>query len=312
MMGLVFLTAAGLALAVDIFLIQYFHRREMHQAIRDCGPESHQRKKKTPSMGGVAFGVVFMVFMLIFGRSSSDLWVAVVSLCGAVLGGLDDWWKVSGKNKHGLKARTKIIVLSVASVLFGVHLLATHADVQRLPFGLGEWSMGLLIIPFAFGVINATANAVNLTDGLDGLLGGLTLIALLTLFMQDGFQATREPLGWMLPVVGGAVGGFLLVNLHPARIFMGDTGSLFLGTFLAAWCLKQGLAWFIPLFGLVFVAEALSVVIQVTLFRTTGKRFFKMSPLHHHFELSGFHETEVVRGFWMVALGVSGVVLLWA
>lgn len=307
-----FLAAMALSFVLVNWLIRWFNQRALHQAIREDGPATHLKKRKTPSMGGLAFVGVFALAALGMARGSGAWWVVALALVGAALGAADDWLKVSGRDRRGLKARVKMVVLTVASLLFGLHLLVSGGAVQTLPFGLGEWKMGWLIVPFALLVITGASNAVNLTDGLDGLLGGLMLLSLTTLFALHGFAAEKQSLGWMLPVVAGAVGGFLLLNVHPARIFMGDTGSLFLGVFLAAWCLKQGLAWFLPVLGLVYVAEALSVILQVASFRLFKKRIFRMSPLHHHFEKAGLHETAVVVRFWMVGLMMSVVTLWWA
>ncbi len=311
MMALLFVAAMVAAVLMDTRLIAFFKQREMHQAIREDGPQAHLKKGKTPSMGGAAFLAVFAAAALLWARDSGAWWVVLVSLVGGGIGLWDDWLKVSGRDRRGVKARLKIAVITVVSVLFGIHLLATGGGAQTLPFGLATWHMGWLVVPFAVVVVNGTANAVNLTDGLDGLLGGLMLVVLAALFALHGFGAMALPHGWMLPAVAGAVGGFLLLNVHPARQFMGDTGSLFLGTFLAAYCLKAGLAWFLPVLGLVFVAEALSVVVQVISFRVWGKRVFRMSPLHHHFELSGLHESQVVIGFWLTGLITALVVLAW-
>lgn len=320
------LALAGLAFVVTVIIgrpiITYLRQQKVGKQIRLDGPQTHLAKTGTPTMGGVMVSISAVVVTLVFntaGRLSMLLPVAVLLAC-TLLGGLDDRLSLVGGSKTGMTARVKLVWLVVIG---GVAALALHAP---FPFGLGlhnvyipfigQFDLGWVYVPIAAVVIIGTANAVNFTDGLDTLAGGTAAIA----FCAYGIVAYRQG---QLGVVTfcftmvGALMGFLWFNAHPAQVFMGDTGSLPIGAALAVAAFMTGQWLLLPIIGIVFVAEMASVILQVSYFKWTkfrtgeGKRLFKMTPLHHHFELLGWSETQVTVRLWMVGMmaGLIGVAL---
>lgn len=303
----------GLAVSFIVIpaLITWQRRRALGQTIYEDGPKSHAAKQGTPTMGGLAF-LVAAVGALLLGLSQHDSYKIALSLLAIAAGGIgaiDDLLIIVKKRPLGLKARWKMLLLAIAGAIFswyyafGQHaaypeFAARHQDFFGLHIAIPAW------IFFALGTIAiaGAANAVNLTDGLDGLAAGAAVPVLLVL-------ATANFLNAPTVAVAGACIGFLWFNRYPAKIFMGDTGSLLLGSVIAGAAIQSGWLLVLPLLGIVFVAEALSVIFQVISFKLTGKRIFKMSPLHHHFELSGWPEKRVTRTFvaasWIAALAVG-------
>jgi len=312
-LAVVLALAAGLVLAFGIPMIATLRRLGAGQRVRDDGPQRHLDKEGTPTMGGLlivgAAGVAALVGELWATRTLSvemGSLLAVMVAFGSI-GAADDWMKIVRGRSLGLKARHKLLFQAVASIAFvyaltgGRAVLAAggEADVRQLtPWWALFWVVAM----------TATSNAVNLSDGLDGLASGLCTIAGLG-FAALAIKAGDRAVAAVGVALAGACLGFLFFNRHPARVFMGDVGSLALGGMLAAMAawLNQPLA----LAGLCLVPfiEAGSVVVQVISFKTTGKRVFKMSPIHHHFELSGWPETRVVVVFWLVALGAAAAVV---
>lgn len=281
-------------------------RAKAGQNIREDGPQSHLSKAGTPSMGGIAIiiGAVIAAACAgaIWGGSISDMLIIMFVFIGfGLIGFFDDYLKVIKKNNLGLRAYQKFglqIVISVALAVF----LANYSDGSTyvyIPVADVYVDFGVWYIPFIVFVVLAMTNAVNLTDGLDGLASGVT--ALVTLFfsvagMTYGFASGSY---FCAAVCGGCL-GFLVFNKNPAKIFMGDTGSLALGGGLAAAAIVMKMELFLIIVGLLYVIEALSVVLQVLYFKATkGKRLFKMAPIHHHFEKCGFKEIQVVVAFWI-------------
>ncbi len=297
--------------------------------------ELHEGKKGTPTMGGVLLIGSVIISTLLWARPDNSF-VWLVLLTALFLGGLgfyDDWLKVTKKNSAGLRSRLKFFlqcVLAAGITAFSLHSpsLSEHAQELYIPFFKEPnlTHMGIFTYVFYLLIIVGSSNAVNLTDGLDGLAAGCTVMSgagfgiftylagnyKAATYLQIPYYATSGELAVVSLALAGAALGFLWWNAHPARVFMGDTGSLAIGGVLGvlAICCKQELL--LALVGGVFVAEALSVILQVASFKLTGKRIFKMSPLHHHFELSGWKENTVTVRFWIMAIvfGLLGIATL--
>lgn len=320
------LALAGLAFVITIIIgrpiVTYLRQQKVGKQIRVDGPQTHLVKTGTPTMGGIMVSLSVLVVTLVFntaGRLSMLLPVSVLMAC-TLLGGLDDRLSLVGGGKTGMTARAKFVWLAVIG---GVAAIGLHAP---FPFGLGlhniyipfigQFDLGWVYVPIAAIVITGTANAVNFTDGLDTLAGGTAAIA----FCAYGIVAYRQgQLGVVTFcfIMVGALMGFLWFNAHPAQVFMGDAGSLPIGAALAVAAFMTGQWLLLPIIGIVFVAEMASVILQVAYFKWTkrrtgeGKRLFKMTPLHHHFELLGWSETQVAIRLWMVGMmaGLIGVAL---
>ena len=281
-------------------LIPFLHRLKFGQTVRDDGPETHLKKMGTPTMGGLAFLLAFTIAALIFKPTHETIAVILFTLGFGIIGFVDDYIKVVKKRSLGLKPMQKIIGQLIICVLFLFYLHSTGIGTEiYIPFGGGATiNLGILFIPFCIIAVLATVNGVNLTDGLDGLAGGVTLIVAVF------FAVCAWAAGSGLVTAGGAmVGGllaFLIFNKYPAKVFMGDTGSLALGGFVVSTAFILKMPLFILIAGIIYVVETLSVAIQVTVYKKTKKRVFKMAPLHHHFELSGWKETKVVAVFYLV------------
>jgi phospho-N-acetylmuramoyl-pentapeptide-transferase len=296
-------------------IINWLRDRGILKQIRIEGPESHQVKTGTPTMGGLIFLVplviVIAVFMDILQFNSLLLPLGIVVSCGA-LGGLDDLLSTVGRNRGGITARFKMAWLTAfAAVTAAILYFLLGYNYVFLPFFKERFVIGLWFIPIAIFLIVGFANAVNLTDGLDTLAGGTTAIA----FVSYGIIAylqEQEPVVYLSFAVVGALLAFLWFNAHPAMVFMGDSGSLTLGALLTVCALMTGQWLLLPLIGIVFVAQAVSDILQVAYFKMTGgKRLFRMAPIHHHFELLGWSETQITMRFWMVSIvaGMLGVAL---
>lgn len=302
------LWALALAIIISVLItpimIPFLTRLKVGQSVRSDGPKRHLSKAGTPTMGGIIIITAVMGATFILAGSSSETWTAVlIMLAFGAVGFADDYIKVVLKRSLGLRAREKIILQVVISLLFGMILLFyfQHKGDIAVPFISGSIDLGFMYIPFLIIVMLATANTVNLTDGLDGLASGVTFFVAiaftLVCFMTENYQ-----LAIFCSALAGACIGFLIFNRYPARIFMGDTGSMAMGGAIAAVAALTGTELFLLIIGGVYVIEGLSVILQVLSFQLTGKRIFLMSPLHHHFELKGWHETKVVRMFWLMSL----------
>jgi phospho-N-acetylmuramoyl-pentapeptide-transferase len=299
---------AGLApLVLSLLLggpyINLLRKRYMGQYIREDGPESHQSKAGTPTAGGVLILLAFLAGVIALAILNGSafltmpvLLVAGVTLVFGLLGFVDDYLKISKKKNKGVSGYTKLIVQVMAGILVGCAVLQADPTGTVSFFGLFSFQLGWFYLFFAAFVITAASNAVNLTDGLDGLASGTALMTFMTLSLLL-FSEGKGNLALVCQILAGASLGFLIFNRHPARIFMGDTGSLALGGALGALVVLARMEFWLVLLGAIYVLEALSVILQVLSFKTTGKRIFRMSPLHHHFELGGWKETKVVYSF---------------
>jgi len=321
--ALAILTAIVVGLVAGPWLIRLLQHRQIGQSIREEGPASHQAKAGTPTMGGLLIILAILVPVLLWG-DLTEPWVWVITLTTLAFGAigfLDDVLKVLRGRNLGLRAGQKFSLQVVAALVAAVFIRliagpAAHAGVLTVPFFKDvQLDLGLAYVPFVAFVLVASSNAVNLTDGLDGLAIGSVLIASasytlfaylaghsrLANYLQIPHVSGSGEVAVFCAAMVGASLAFLWFNCHPAQVFMGDVGSLALGAAIgcAAVIAKQELL--LVLVGGLFVAEALSVILQVASFRLRGKRIFRMSPLHHHFELSGWAETQVVVRFWIVA-----------
>ena len=301
------IVAAGFVLITGPFFIPELHKLKFGQSIREEGPKSHQAKSGTPTMGGIMIILGITLGTLAAAPWTSEVLLAVFIMLGHfVLGFLDDYIKVVKKRNLGLKARQKLagqILIAVVTMYVATQVLGIGTDIW-IP-GLDEnVSIGMLYYPLVLFVLVGTSNAVNLTDGLDGLAAGTVAIAA-SAFAVVSVLTGHGDLAYLCVAMAAACLAFLHFNAHPAKVFMGDTGSLALGGALAAVGILTHTEILLAVIGFVFVCEALSVIIQVISFQTTGKRVFRMSPIHHHFELGGWSEWKVVTVFWCVGLIAS-------
>ncbi len=293
--------------------ITYLKAHNIGKQIRVDGPEGHQFKVGTPTMGGIIFTVTAIILTVIFnlaGRLSMLLPLGVL-IGTAILGGIDDRLNLVGGTRTGLTARFKmawLLLFAFATALvlyFPLHLRSIYVP------GAGKFDIGLIYIPIAVLVIAGSANAVNLTDGLDSLAGGTAAVAFVAYGIIAFLQGQIQVVTFCF-TMAGALLGFLWYNAHPAQVFMGDTGSLAIGAGLATAAFMTGQWLLLPVVGLVFMAETISVMLQVGYFKLTGgKRIFRMTPLHHHFELIGWSETQITMRFWLFGMmaGLLGVAL---
>ncbi len=291
-----------LNIVISPFVIPILHRIKFGQNVRDDGPQTHLKKAGTPTMGGIIILTSIVLTSLLFVYDNPELQsVLFVTLGFGIIGFLDDYIKVVKKRSLGLTASQKIIGQLIVTIVFA-YLLRYYVNVDTsiiVPFGNGlEWDFGVLYYPFlVFGVIGIV-NAVNLTDGVDGLAASVTVL-IATYFTVIAW-AMNNGSAMFAAATAGSLLGFLLFNSYPAKIFMGDTGSLALGGFVAAIAFLLKMPLFIAIVGIIYIIENLSVVIQVLYYKKTQKRIFKMAPIHHHFELSGWEETKVVSVFAII------------
>lgn len=308
-----FVSSFAITVAWMPFLIGYFRMKKQGQAIRGEGPEWHNVKAGTPTMGGAGFLTAAAITIIWFSIwqdkvTSSLLLLLSVLVFYGVIGFLDDFLKLARKQNEGLTSRQKFIGQLVVAVLFYIFYHIAGYNNSLNFFGL-ELSLGIIYGLFVIVWLVGFSNAVNLTDGIDGLVSGLGTISFAAYAIIAWKQQQYEVLIVCLSIMGGLI-GFFPYNKKPAKIFMGDVGSLSLGGLLAAVSIMLHQEWTLLLIGLVYVCETASVMIQVTSFKLTGKRVFKMSPLHHHFEMSGWSEWKIDTIFWTISLAVAILVLV--
>jgi len=316
------LTALLISLFLGPVLIRKLRAQQIGQNIRDDGPESHLKKAGTPTMGGLLIlASIFLSTVLWANLTNRFVWMALFCMAWmGALGFVDDYLKVVGKSSKGLSVRTKLIWQSIPGLLVGAVLYIMPVDVfttkLAIPF-FKRWvpDLGLAYILFVALVIVGSSNAVNLTDGLDGLAIGpimMAAAAYTVLAYVAGHAAIARYLQVIfvkgsseLTILGGAIVGaslgFLWYNAYPAQVFMGDTGSLALGAALATMAILVKSELLLLIVGGVFVAEAISVILQVFSYRATGRRVFRMAPIHHHYELNGMAEPKIIVRFWIIS-----------
>lgn len=304
-----FLFAHLLVLVATPPFAELLRKRGGGQNIRSQGPPSHQKKKGTPTMGGVVLLAAFFLTLLLFSsRSLLGLALALAFASYLLLGLLDDWLNLKQTKALGLPARYKIAIQILLALLLSALAQSLTASEIILPWTAHKVQLSLMVsLPLYLLVFVATTNAVNLSDGLDGLAPGLLSIAFATLLLGN---LSHPHLALPLAALAGATTGFLWLNFYPARIFLGNAGAMGLGGVLAMAAILAKEPLHLPIFGIVFVLEALSVILQVSFYRRTKKRLFTMSPIHHHFELEGNPEPAVVVRFWLFALFFSALSLL--
>lgn len=299
-----------IAFAVSAILcpvgIPFLHKLKFGQQVRDDGPQAHLKKQGTPTMGGLMILCSIVITSLFYVKDYPKIIpVLFVTVGFGIIGFLDDYIKVVMKRSEGLNPKQKLLGQFVITGIFCYYLMTSGVGTGMLiPFTGGPehgfyLNLGWLFVPAVFFVMLGTDNGVNFTDGLDGLCTSVTILVA-TFFT---IVAIGENSG-ISPITGAVIGallGFLLFNVYPAKVFMGDTGSLALGGFVAASAFMMQMPLFIVIVGFIYLIEVISVIIQVTYFKKTGgKRFFKMAPIHHHFELCGWSETRVVAVFSIV------------
>lgn len=294
-------------------LIKYLHVLKFGQAIREEGPQSHMHKKGTPTMGGISFIIAIVISLIVamfLDSSNIQYYILFIytTISFSIIGYIDDMLIVVKKKNDGLAPRKKLVLQIIFSVIFYILVTFIYKDVNYIHIPVFDYNLNISYFYIIFLIFWQTgfSNAVNLTDGLDGLATSVTIITTSTFALLAYKENNFPVLVFCLTIVGALV-GFLLFNRNPAKIFMGDTGSLALGGILAAISVilhKEVAFLFI---GLVYILETLSVIIQVAYFKKTGKRIFKMSPLHHHFELSGYGEVKTVYIFVIIAVISSAI-----
>ena len=311
------IAAFGVTVLLGFLLIPVLRRLKFGQSILEEGPSWHKSKQGTPTMGGIMFivGIVVAVvagYLLLAANGSAFKGTLeltqlfgglVMALLFGLVGFIDDYIKVVKKRNLGLTAWQKIIgqVLVTALYLAALYAAGDRSTIINVPF-LGQWDLGFLYYPILGILIVGIVNSVNLTDGIDGLCSSVTFVAAVFFMIVSAYVGQLGMSVLSTALAAGCV-GFLVFNAHPAKVFMGDTGSLFLGGMVVALGFGMNMEFILFFAGFVYCCESLSVILQVISFKTTGKRIFKMSPIHHHFEMSGFSENKIVLLF-------SGVTLL--
>ena len=301
---IVFSVSFLIALISGYFLIPFLKRLKYGQTVRDDGPVSHYRKTGTPTIGGIIFLIPVLLIPIYFifrGMFMQMIPIIIVTLGFGFVGFIDDYIKVYKKRKDGLYWKQKLFALLIVSTFFAVYV-KNYTDIGTdiyIPFTNIEIPLGMLFIPFTVLVLISSTNSVNITDGLDGLAAGITIIIMVFFTIVSVSKNEWSYIKIFSSIIAGGCLGFLNYNIYPARVFMGDTGSLALGGAIASVAIMMKMPLIILIIGLIFVVESLSVIIQVASYKLRKKRVFKMAPLHHHFELSGWKETRVVSLFWI-------------
>lgn len=293
-----------LSLILGKILIPVLKKLHAGQSIREEGPKSHMVKSGTPTIGGLIFLFSAIITTLLTGNFKVSVFMILFStLAFGAVGFVDDYIKVVMKRNLGLRANQKLFLQILTAVILIIYQYnSKHMGTDLyIPFLKDYRSIGVFYIPFIIFVIVGTVNSVNLTDGLDGLSTSVTIICLL-FFNVVAVKFQRYEIAAFSLVLAGALIGFLFFNKYPAKVFMGDTGSLALGGAISAIALLLNVPLILPIAGGIYFIETLSVIIQVVSFKTRGKRVFLMSPLHHHFEQKGWHEKKVVAVFSLVEL----------
>jgi phospho-N-acetylmuramoyl-pentapeptide-transferase len=297
-----------LAVIMGPLCIPLLRRLKFGQQIRVDGPQGHLKKAGTPTMGGLIILLALTLAVIRFADTSMAMVILLVASLGfGLVGFLDDYIKVVLKRSLGLTARQKLLGQILISIVVCVLLVKMgHSTDIRIPFIHYTISMGWLYFPFVAVMMLGASNAVNFTDGLDGLLAGTSAVAF-GAFVIIAMNTTMPDVAIFCAAMVGAVLGFLVFNKHPAKVFMGDSGSLGIGGGLAVVAVLTKTEILLVVIGGVFVIEMLSVIIQVISFKTRGKRVFKMSPIHHHFELVGWSEWRVVITFWTAGILLAAI-----
>ena len=304
-----FIITVGLALSI----IPILKKLKVGQIERDDGPESHLKKQGTPTMGGIIMIIavtvitigIFLYYINKEANMAKNMLALLITAIGfGLIGFIDDFKKLVLKNTKGLKPAYKmlgLLIISVAYVMYLIYIVKNGTDIIIPILNINLELPVIIYIPFAIFILLATSNAINLTDGIDGLSTSVTTI-IITCLTVIGIIYDIKEVAVFGSIVVGACLGFLIFNLHPAKVFMGDTGSLLLGGVIASLALYLKVPLLLIIIALIPILETCSVIIQVAYFKKTGKRIFKMAPLHHHFELSGWNENKIVSIFTLITL----------
>lgn len=293
-----------LTIIIAKYSIPYLRKFKLGQNIRDDGPQSHLSKAGTPTMGGIFFVIAIILTTFCLGNFSKEVFAVLIGMLGfTLIGFLDDFFKLVMKRSLGLTEIQKLIIqfiISIVVILFIEKVVGTDLRYQLIPFAKGAVNFGWIIYPILIFVMIGTANATNLTDGLDGLSSSVSIPVFLGLGL---ISFSRFPgVGVFSLAFMASLMGFVMFNSYPARVFMGDTGSMALGGAIATICILNGIIFYLPIIGGIYVMEALSVIIQVVSYKTRNKkRVFLMSPIHHHYELKGYKEPQIVTAFAVIS-----------
>lgn len=311
-----FIASLSFALSVSLmpFWVHWMKHKQYGQAIRAEGPKWHEQKSGTPAMGGViilATVLLFSILLPLFDLPTDPIFYSLVFslMAFGLIGFTDDFLKIFKKENEGLKSLQKFIAQLVIGLIVMVWLVS-HDHTLVIPFFATPIHIALLVVLFGIIWMTGFSNAVNLTDGIDGLSGSTTILSLL-FYLIYALHVENYGVVLFISILIGGILGFLCYNFKPAKIFMGDVGSLAIGGALAAISLALNQPWSLLGIGLIYVIETSSVILQVAYFKRTGKRLFKMSPIHHHFEMSGWSENKIVIVFSVITVIASAVTLLW-
>ncbi|MBI9011698.1 MAG: phospho-N-acetylmuramoyl-pentapeptide-transferase [Clostridiales bacterium] len=298
------------AVILGPIIIEYFKRLSVKQVVREEGLESHKKKTGTPMMGGFIFLIpalsISLIALLLLGHMEVKIIVMIAAtIAYGYIGFIDDYRKVIKKHNEGLKSREKLIGQLLIGLPLAIYATSISSEIW-IPFTSTFVELGWFKAVVVLFIVLATTNAVNLTDGVDGLSSSVTILVLM-FYVFVGVKLSEIGISIYAISIMGGLFGFLMYNKNPAKIFMGDIGSLALGGAVVSLSIFTNTLLLIPLVGVIYFIETLSVTIQVLYFKKTGKRVFKMTPIHHHFELSGWHENKIVRSFSIVT--IVGVVI---
>lgn len=292
-------------------LIPFLRKLKFGQSIREDGPKWHQKKSGTPPMGGIAFIIAVILAVLSTVISPAAMLIVFTAVAFGAIGFVDDYIKVVLKRNLGLLAKQKFLMQIIVSVIFII--IGRYTDIVKtdicIPFMGDTVDIGIFIIPLSVFIMTGFSNAVNLTDGIDGLATSVTAVVAVALGVIAALAAMPD-VAVVCAAVFGACIGFLIFNFHPAKVFMGDTGSLFFGGFVSAAAIVLKMPILLVIIGFVYVMETLSVMIQVAYFKKTGKRVFKMTPIHHHFEMCGWSEVKIVAAATGLTIVCSVIAIL--
>ena len=299
-----FLFSFFLTVLIAKYSIPYLRKFKLGQNIRDDGPKSHLSKAGTPTMGGIFFVLSIVITNLIFRNFSKQILAIFIGMIGfSSIGFLDDFFKLIMKRSLGLNEKQKLIIQFFISIVLIVYLekvLKLNLMIQKIPFLQQDINFGYFVYPILVFVMLAVSNATNLTDGLDGLSSSVSIPVFLSLGVINLFK--HPQISIFSFVFMASLMGFVMFNSYPARVFMGDTGSMALGGAIATICIIDSMTFYLPIIGFIYMIETLSVIIQVISYKTRNKkRVFLMSPIHHHYELKGYKEPQIVTAFAVIS-----------
>ena len=307
--SLTLLVCMTIAIVSGKVFIPMLHRFKFGQTVREEGPKSHVKKNGTPTMGGIIFIIPIIIGSLLFLDFKIETQYPMIALIlFSIVGFADDFIKIMRKKNLGLTSKQKIILLIVVSFILSMLAKKIFGTEIYIPFVRENVDLGMIYIPFMMFVYIGASNAVNLTDGLDGLASSVTVFVLLFIGIIANSLGFDNSVIFSVVAIGSLI-GFIFFNINPAKVFMGDTGSLGLGGMLVALTAQMSLPIILVMVGIIYIIETVSVILQVMWFKTTGKRIFKMSPIHHHYEMCGLSENKIVLLFSAVTI-VFGIIAI--